>query len=736
MTRDRLADLSDLNAPAPSDESRRAALQSALAAFDEAAAEKTGTRQGTAIGRRPIVDRIIDKGRKLMTLTPFNTPVAATILILPAAALLAYQVTREYRFDSPPVADLREQVAAKNRSADPDGYRSAERLRQIAVGEEAAGQPVRPPVALNDAESVAPAPATGLENGAAVSGPAPARVGRTESRTDKAEAEEVDSTAPATNESFASSTGQPAAPAEPLARVRKGADIQIGAKQTLHADDNRAAPGVVLPVPVDPQIAPESTRDSFQSYSDRTVKSVKAEPVSTFSIDVDTASYAFVRRALHGGTLPPADAVRVEEMINYFDYGYAAPTDTTTPFATHVAIYPTPWNPDTRLMHIGIQAYDIDADDRPGANLVFLIDVSGSMNQPDKLPLLKSAFRMLLNELRPHDTVSIVTYAGHAGTVLEPTPASRSGEILRAIDQLRPGGSTAGAAGIEEAYRLAEAARIDGGTNRVILATDGDFNVGISDLGALKAFIENKRRSGIFLSVLGFGQGNYRDDLMQTLAQNGNGVAAYIDTLNEARKVLVDEAGSALFTVAKDVKIQVEFNPATVSEYRLVGYETRALNREDFNNDRVDAGDIGAGHAVTAIYEITPAGSPAQLIDDLRYATGDRDERSDAAAAGTSDEYAFLKLRYKLPGESRSIRVDRPITTAVETETLAGQGDDIRFAAAVAAFGQKLRGNRAVDNYGYDAIAALANGARGDDRFGYRGELVSLVRLAESLDRR
>ncbi len=485
----------------------------------------------------------------------------------------------------------------------------------------------------------------------------------------------------------------------------------------------------VLPPPDDHVVpVPEGSADSFAAFDTNPVKSVKTDPVSTFSVDVDTASYAFVRRMLNEGMLPPADAVRVEEMINYFDYDYPLPADRSVPFSTSVAVYPTPWNPDTKLMHIGLKAYDIAPETRPASNLVFLIDVSGSMDSPDKLPLLKTAFRLLLDELGPEDTVAIVTYAGDAGTVLKPTAVSRKARILKALETLKPGGSTAGAAGLEEAYRLAESARREGSVNRVILATDGDFNVGVADPNALEAMIEDRRDSGVFLSVLGFGRGNYRDDVMQALAQSGNGVAAYIDTLGEARKVLVEEASAALFTVAKDVKFQVEFNPARVAEYRLIGYETRALNREDFNDDRVDAGDIGSGHTVTALYEITPVGSPARLFDDLRYGQA-------AGTGGASDDYAFLKLRYKLPEADTSSRITVPITAQMERASVADLPEDYRFAASVAAFGQKLRGTRFVDGYDYAEIIDLANGARGADPFGHRGAFVGLVRLADSLDR-
>ncbi|MGE3624604.1 MAG: von Willebrand factor type A domain-containing protein, partial [Bdellovibrionales bacterium] len=357
-------------------------------------------------------------------------------------------------------------------------------------------------------------------------------------------------------------------------------------------------------------------RDKFAGVAENTVKSVAAEPVSTFSIDVDTASYSFVRRMINQGQLPPADAVRIEEMVNYFDYNYALPGRSEDPFKPTIAVYNSPWQQGHKLVHIGIKGFDVVQKQK--SNLVFLIDTSGSMNSPDKLPLLKSSFKMMLDSLSPDDTVGIVVYAGSAGTVLPPTPVRDKGRIVQALDNLYSGGGTAGAEGIRQAYDLAEQSFVNSGNNRILLATDGDFNVGISDPEQLKNFVAQKRDKGIFLSVLGFGQGNYNDQMMQALAQNGNGNAAYIDTLSEARKVLVDDATSTLFTIAKDVKIQVEFNPALVQEYRLVGYETRKLNREDFNNDRIDAGEVGAGATVTAIYDITPVGvSPA--VDSLRY---------------------------------------------------------------------------------------------------------------------
>ncbi len=466
--------------------------------------------------------------------------------------------------------------------------------------------------------------------------------------------------------------------------------------------------------------------DRFARVDPNRVKVVAEEPVSTFSIDVDTAAYSFLRASLQQGVLPPKEAVRIEELINYFPYDYPAPTGRDTPFATRVTVLPAPWNPSTRLMHIGIRGFELTGP-RPRANLVFLIDTSGSMGQPGKLPLLVNSLRLLLGSLAPEDRVAIVTYAGSSATALEPTPVSEREKILAVLNQLRAGGSTAGASGIQRAYRLARQHFVADGVNRVILASDGDFNVGITDVDQLQGFVERQRKSGVFLSVLGFGMGNLNDLLMQALAQNGNGVAAYIDTLSEARKVLVDEATSTLFPIAKDVKIQVEFNPARVSEYRLIGYESRLLAREDFQNDRVDAGEVGSGHRVTAIYEITPVGSGGERVPPLRY--GPEKKPQPGAASG---EYAFVKIRYKLPDSDTSTLISEAVTAANQHERIEQAPRDVRFAAAVAGFGQLLRGSPYTEKFDYDQVIELARGARGEDRFGYRSEFLQLVRLAQS----
>jgi Ca-activated chloride channel family protein len=459
--------------------------------------------------------------------------------------------------------------------------------------------------------------------------------------------------------------------------------------------------------------------ESFANAPPNPLKITTEEPVSTFSIDVDTAAYSLIRSSLTAGQLPPTDAVRIEEMINYFPYAYPAPDG--QPFQPTINVFETPWNADTQLVHIGLQGEMPSIQDRPPLNLVFLIDTSGSMESADKLPLLRQSFRLMLDNLAPEDEVAIVTYAGSTSIALQPTQASERTTILAALNALNAGGSTNGQGGIEQAYALAETMKTDGDVSRVILATDGDFNVSLSDPRGLQAYIEDKRETGTYLSVLGFGRGNLQDSTMQSLAQNGNGTAAYIDTLSEAQKVLVDNLTGALFPIANDVKIQVEFNPSTVAEYRLIGYETRALNREDFNNDAVDAGELGAGHTVTAIYEITPVGSPAQLSDPLRYQA--------AQTASDSDELGFLRLRYKRPGEAES----RLIETAIPVLDRAQPNQEASFAASIAGFGQLLRDNTYLGDWGWDDAIALANQNRGDDPFGYRTEAVQLMRLAQSL---
>jgi len=478
-----------------------------------------------------------------------------------------------------------------------------------------------------------------------------------------------------------------------------------------------AAAPTVAPDPM-PQLEPDT--EEYANAAANPVKVTAEEPVSTFSTDVDTASYALVRSTLNMGVLPEPEQVRIEEMVNYFPYSYPAPADGAA-FATTVSVMDTPWNDGTKLVSIGLQGELPAVADRPPLNLVFLIDTSGSMEDPNKLGLLKQSLALLLPELRPEDEIAIVAYAGSAGTVLPPTRAGERDTILAALDNLAAGGSTAGAEGLELAYQTAKAMQADGEVSRILLATDGDFNVGVSDPEGLTAYVARKReQDGTYLSVLGFGRGNLDDATMQALAQNGNGQAAYIDTLSEARKVLVDQLTGALFAIAEDVKVQVEWNPAAVAEYRLIGYETRALRREDFNNDKVDAGEIGAGLQVTAIYEITPVGSDAILNDPLRYGTA-------AATGEAADELGFLRLRWKAPGEEASQLIETPITGR-EPATA-----DARFAAAIAGFGQLLQGSVYLGDWTWDDAIALALESRGEDAFGYRIEAVNLMRLAQSL---
>ena len=516
-------------------------------------------------------------------------------------------------------------------------------------------------------------------------------------------------------------------PQDAVGRAVATTKMTVGAAPPLMSAAPAPTGGIMAESAADHFIPPIATRtsgDEFTTFDEQRLKIAAEEPVSTFSLDVDTASYAYTRRMLEDGFVPEPDAVRIEELINYFPYDYAPAPSAAVPFQPSVMVYPTPWNNKTQILQIGIKGFEPEiADTR--SNLVFLIDTSGSMNDADKLPLLKRAFGLLLDQLSADDTVSIVTYAGSAGVALEPTSADQKATIMAALDKLEASGSTAGAEGIALAYRLAEQARIAGGTNRVILATDGDFNVGISDPKALANFIAIKRDSGVSLSVLGFGRGNLGDATMQALAQTGNGNASYISSFAEAKKVLVEKIGGTLHTIAKDVKVQVEFNPAVVAEYRLIGYETRFLNREDFNNDAVDAGDVGAGTTVTALYEITPVGSGAELVDPLRYGNG---QPGDATG-----EIAFLKMRYKLPDSDVSQLIEQPVTADLVYGDIADAGVDAQFAVSVAAFGQKLRGSAYGSAMGWREVEALARAGRGEDAGGYRAEFIRLVDMASLL---
>ncbi|MCC2961524.1 VWA domain-containing protein [Massilia sp. IC2-278] len=474
-------------------------------------------------------------------------------------------------------------------------------------------------------------------------------------------------------------------------------------------------------------IAPPQA-DKFPDKEANATQLVAEQPVSTFSADVDTASYAFVRRQLTSGRLPPPQAVRVEEMVNYFPYRYAAPKARTEPFAVTTEVMPSPWKAGNQLLHVAVRGFDLQQAERPPLNLVLLIDVSGSMQGPDRLPLLQQGLRLFADQLRENDRVSIVTYANGTQVALEPTLGRDKQKIVDALDGLRAAGGTAGGDGLQRAYALAERHRDPKAVNRVILATDGDFNIGITDPKQLERFIADKRKSGVYLSVFGVGTGNLNDALIQRLTQSGNGNAAYIDSLLEARKAMQEELGSTMFPIANDVKMQVEFNPRQVAAYRLIGYETRILARQDFKDDKVDAGDMGAGHTVTAIYEITPASEAGKLVDPLRYGDGKK-----AAPAGKGDELCFVKVRYKLPGQATSRETSHAVRAASVRKGLDAAPEDARFAVAVAAFGQRLRGEAPVADYSYADIANLANDARGKDAEGYRAEFVRLVRMAETL---
>ncbi|WP_406872043.1 VWA domain-containing protein [Aminobacter sp. P9b] len=657
--------LRNIPTPVPSTDAKARALAAAMAAYD---LEKNPTAtQGSAK-----TDRLTERARKLwrdvMQKKLIAAPALAGLVALPIAGYATFYLMEGSPFNFGADQEIAQAPVVRSKEAPASTLKKADAERREATTELLAAAPAKPEAKAASEEAV-------MNEAAPVGGSAPA----------------------------------------PMADA-------VASMPTLMAQPQIAPSDMPMP----PQA---ENRDRVQEFKTNPVRSALEDPVSTFSIDVDTASYSFVRRSLKEGLLPQADTVRVEEMINYFPYDWKGPEQASVPFNTTVSVMPTPWNEHTKLMHVAIKGYDVKPAEQPKANLVFLIDVSGSMDEPDKLPLLRSAFRLLVGKLNPDDTVSIVTYAGNAGTVLEPTKASERAKILQAIDTLTPGGSTAGEAGIREAYRLAQSSFVKDGVNRVMLATDGDFNVGQSDDDDLKRLIEEKRQSGVFLSVFGFGRGNLNDQMMQTIAQNGNGTAAYIDTLAEAEKVLVQDASSTLFPIAKDVKIQVEFNPSAVAEYRLIGYETRALNREDFNNDRVDAGEIGSGHSVTAIYEITPKDSPALAMDPLRYgqaATG-------SGGVVNADEYAFVKIRYKAPDGDVSKLITTPVTRANEVSSFDAAGADQRFSVAVAAFGQKLRDEDATDKFGFDRIAEIASAARGADPYGYRAEFLSLVRLASSL---
>jgi Ca-activated chloride channel family protein len=691
--------------PPPAPDARAAAVQQALLRFDQKSA---GSGQGiptdirlierTAAPLRPSRERFVMKRTRYL--------LAASLACIVAGSGAYFHLMRSPQLNS--FAHLEQKVARNDVAQAPPAV-------QARKESESQAQPqtqiqTATPAAKPDQEAAAPPVAAA---------PPPAKP-QTENRVANM---------------FSQSSSAPASAGriQPLPLARGGsaertdhsptrAPASAPARQMAQADDSRDrappehAPGASEPV----------GRDKFANAPENAFKVARDAPVSTFSIDVDTASYAFVRAQLNRNVLPPPASVRTEELINYFPYAYEAPASANEPFRANVAVFPNPWAEGRKLIRVGVKGYALQQTNRPRANLVFLIDTSGSMEPQNRLPLVKQSLAMLVTQLQPEDRIAIVTYAGNAGTALEPTSVAEKAKILATIDRLGAGGSTAGAEGIRQAYALAEQNFDAGGVNRVILATDGDFNVGITNKDELKGFVERQREKGIFLSVLGVGMGNYNDAMAQTLAQNGNGVAAYIDTINEARKVLVEEASSTLFPIGKDVKIQIEFNPATVAEYRLIGYETRLLNRDDFANDKVDAGDVGSGQTVTALYDIVPVGGP-RVVDDLRYGA-----QAPASGASSPAEYAFVKIRYKLPRSDRSVLISTPVDRASEHGRFEDAPLDARFATSVAAFGEILRGGKHTGQFGYDDVLRIASAARGDDPYGYRSEFLQLVRAAKT----
>ncbi|MEP3276146.1 MAG: von Willebrand factor type A domain-containing protein [Stappiaceae bacterium] len=717
--------LKDLPIPEASAERKAEALQSAMAAFDANEKVFSNKTKGSDNPSRLKAVSTTSLWEWIMQKRYYVGPVAASLLIAPLAVHLTVQQMDENDdrpileglFSSPTPAEETEALVELTPANKP------EKSSPVALSDRSLGRTDRTeaPNIVGFAPSVSEAEPSDLQ-GIVAAPPAPS----TDSHIVRQGGGSIDGvTAQAPRSNEVSSLYGRVAPAPAAERKAKRERAIALNSKALSSARHQPRPQDALPA--------QSAGDRFSQLDRNGFLAVDTDPVSTFSIDVDTASYSYVRKLLNRGELPSADAVRTEEMVNYFTYDYPLAENLEQPFKPSVTVYPTPWNQNTQLMHVAIRAFDVPEDARPPVNLVFLVDVSGSMQAPDKLPLLKASLRLLLSKLDAEDTISLVTYAGSAGTALEPTSAAERSKILSALDNLAAGGSTAGAAGIRAAYDLAHQSKKDGSINRVILATDGDFNVGVSSDDELKKLISEKRNEGVFLSVLGFGTGNYNDSLMQVLAQNGNGTAAYIDTLGEARKVMVEQAGSALVPVAKDVKIQVEFNPATVSEYRLIGYETRALNRADFNNDKVDAGDVNAGHRVTALYEFTPAGTESAYNDALRYKKETTDTGSSAEPSAQSNELAFLKLRYKLPDSDKSKLITLPILKSDSKQTLDAVSNEVAFATGVAAFAEKLSGSEYSADYSYDEIKSLAKRGLSGGNGSLRNEFVGLVDLAELL---
>lgn len=512
--------------------------------------------------------------------------------------------------------------------------------------------------------------------------------------------------------------------------VGSRAGLGGGAAKPYAANAKMLSESRMYPIAPSPGLYTGST-ESYDSITENSFHECLTNPLSTFSIDVDTASYSNMRRLINQGAVPGKDAIRVEELINYFNYDDQAPSNGA--FAVNMEVAPALWNKKHKVVRIGIKGQEIKIDQRPASNLVFLIDVSGSMDSADKLPLVKSSLGMLVDKLNKNDKISIVVYAGAAGTVLEPTTGDKKLQILRALDHLKAGGSTNGSGGIELAYKLAKENFIKGGVNRVILATDGDFNVGTTDRESLIKLVEKNAKENVYLSMLGFGMGNYKDGLMESLSNIGNGNYAYIDTMSEARKVMVEQMSGTLVTIAKDVKLQVEFNPKFVQSYRLVGYENRVLKNEDFNNDAKDAGDIGAGHTVTALYEIVPVGEkPNGKVDALKYQKVEASEKSAQTVANDSNELLTLKIRYKKPDGNVSAKQEFPLMNA-QTKSFENSSEAYRFSSAVALFGMILRDSEYVQDGTFKDVLQTAKKAQGEDKNQYRQEFIDLVGKVEGM---
>jgi len=589
-----------------------------------------------------------------------------------------------------------------------------------------------PPTLLAQTNSVEPKPSfTGNASGAA-NGIAEAKQAAAGKLADGSQgaavaaADGIDTVSP-----FEVTRGAPAGygAAKTLAGSRIGINVaDVGSAVTVVRA--RKQPGESPSVGLPASSQPAFNTEAYAYQADNDFLDVAGNPLSTFSIDVDTTSYANMRRFLRDGQRPPRDAVRIEELVNYFPYRYAGPKD-KTPFAASMEVANAPWNPAHRLVRIGLKGREISEAERPALNLVFLLDVSGSMDMPNKLPLVKDSMRLLVEKLKPTDRVAIAVYAGASGLALPSTPASKKQEILAALDALTPGGSTNGAMGIQLAYDIAKANFVEGGANRVVLCTDGDFNVGVTNQGELTRLIEEKAKSGVFLTVLGFGMGNYKDATLQKLADKGNGNYGYVDNAAEAKKLLSDQLSGTLVTIAKDVKIQVEFNPAKVKSYRLIGYEKRLLTKEDFNNDKIDAGEIGAGHTVTALYEVEPADTGASgeipAVDPLKYQVPDKAKR---VKADNSLEMLTLKIRYKAPASNVSGKLEFPLVDSGADFATASQ--DFKFAAAVASFGMMLRESPHKGAVTFDSVLGWAEEGTGDDAGGYRHEFMDLVKMAKA----